>query len=172
MTPVSSIDVLLHLPGAAPRKVPATSTATIGEMLDAARVEPDLLLIGEDDEADEGDYDVDPKMLGREQTLQDVARGRLVAIHCHRCRHVSVTVNYQKETLHRRFPPSTRARKVLRWAKRKLKLADADADNLALFRCEGGEQVRETTHLGELVTGTHCDLCFDMSKDHNIEGAA
>jgi hypothetical protein len=165
------LDVLLQLPGAAPRKWPANPSATIGDFLRDAGVGADLLVFGVDVDVDDGDEDLNAEPIMFEIALRDLANGRLVAIHCHHCRQIQVTVHYGKESILRKFPPSARARKVLRWAKRKLRLTDADADNLALFLCRGGEQVRETTHLGELVEEVSCDICFNLSKDRNIEGS-
>jgi hypothetical protein len=170
MTSDEPLDVVLYLPATAPRRLAGRSSMTVDEMFGLAAIDSRLLVIAADDDADDTDADLEARAISRETALHELARGRAVAIHCHHCHSVRVTVNYQKRTIHRRFLPSTRARKVLRWAKRNLQLTDKDADNLALFLCEGGEQVRDTTHLGELPIGHHCEVCFDLSKDHNIEG--
>jgi hypothetical protein len=166
------LDVLVYLPGTAPRKLAGNALMTVDEMRRQVANDTDLIVITADDDADDSDADLEASPISGEKTLRDLARGPVVEIHCHHCPTIRVTVNYQKHTIHRKFLPSTRARKVLRWSKRKLHLTDIDADNLALFLCEGGEQVRETTHLSELQVGIGCEICFNLAKDHNIEGSA
>jgi hypothetical protein len=170
MTSGELLDVLVYLPGTAPRKLAVNASMTVDELLRQAAIDTKLIVIAADDDADDGDADLEASLVPREKTLRELARDRVVPIHCHHCHTIRVTVNYQKHTIHRKFVPSTRARKVLRWAKRKLHLTDADADNLALFLCEGGEQIRETSHLSELQIGLHCEVCFNLAKDRNIEG--
>ena len=165
-----AFEVLLHRPGVTAQKVTAKSSSTIAELLRGVGVDEGLLVFEGDDAADERDDNVEGTLVGGEKTVGELARGRIVAIHCHHCRHIRATVHYQSRSIERRFAPSARARRVLRWAKRKFELRDADADNLALFRCDSGEQVRENAHLGELVTDDRCEVCFDLAKDRNIEG--
>jgi len=164
------LDVLVYLPATPPRRLTGRSSMTVDDVLRLAAIDTRLFVIAVDDDADDTDADLEAVLVAREAALHELARGRVVSIHCHHCHAIRVTVNYQKHTIHRKFLPSTRAQKVLHWAKRKLHLTDMDADNLALFLCDGGQQVRDTTHLGELPIGHHCEVCLDLSKDHNIEG--
>lgn len=170
MSNTDELDLLVFIQGAVPRKLHAKAAATIGDVLGLAGAEPDLLAFDADTDEDGGDADVDLPPLPRDRSILGLAVGRKVTIHCHRCRQIQVLVNYQKDTIRRKFSPSTKVRKVLRWAKRKFTLTDADADNLALFECASGELIRDTMHLGELVTADECELCFNLSKDRNIEG--
>lgn len=164
------LDVLIYLPGTAPRKLSLNASMTVDALLRHAAVDAQLIVIAADDDNDDGDADLEASPIPREKTLRELSRDRVVPIHCHHCHTIRVTVNYEKHTIHRSFLPSTRARKVLRWAKRKLHLTDADADNLSLFLCEGGDQVRETTYLSELRIGRSCEACFNLAKDTNIQG--
>ncbi|MAT67947.1 MAG: hypothetical protein CMJ58_00305 [Planctomycetaceae bacterium] len=165
-----AIDVLLYLPGVPPTKLSADAAGNVDDVLREAAVGKEVVAFAPDDDADDGDADVAAHVVTGDSLLRDLGDGRRVVLHCHVCRQIAVTVNYQSQQIRRRFPPSTRVRKVLRWAKRKLSLSDADADNLALFLCDTDEPLRETTHLGELAPVGKCDLCFDLMKDRNIEG--
>lgn len=169
------IDVLLHAPGKGARNVKAQRTTTVGELMGREGLATDELLAFDDvsDDDDGTDDDVNLAPIAADVALGKLAAGRTATIHCHRCRQVAISVNYQSQTLERRFPPSARVRRVLRWAKRKLRLTDADADNLALFLCGATDDpVREGVHVGDLTSGRDCDVCFVLSKDRNIEGAA
>jgi hypothetical protein len=171
MTDNEMLEVLLHAPGDTARKIVAEPTMTIGELLHDAGIAADLLVFEAEDDYDVNDNEVDATPVARDRAVSTLTKGRVTAIHCHHCHHIRTAVNYQSRSIERKFAPSTRVRRVLRWAKHKLHLKDADADNLALFLCNGGEQVRENMHLGELVTGSSCEVCFDLAKDQNIEGA-
>jgi hypothetical protein len=166
-----TIQVLLYVSGTPARTLSANPSTAIGDLLQQAGVDLNLEVYGADDDADDGDADIECEPLARDTALRDLVKGCTATVHCHNCRQIQVTVNYQKESIRRGFLPSSRARKVLRWAKRKLGLTDADADNLSLFRCGGGSQIRETTHLGEIAAPGSCELCFDLTKDRNIEGS-
>lgn len=166
------VDVLLYVSGTPARRLSADPSTTVGDLRQQAGVDPNLSAYGTEDDADDGDGDIDREPLSPGTALREIGKERTAAIHCHHCRQIQVTVNYRKESIRRKFPPSARARKVLRWAKRKLQLTDADADNLSLFLCGSGTQIRETTHLGEITAPDSCELCFDVSKDRNIEGNA
>ncbi len=172
-TDVEVVEVLVHCAGRPARRTSANPAAPVGELLRSLGVDDDLLVFEAEVEVpDDGDADIESQPIAGERRLRDLTGGPAVSIHCHHCRQIRTTVNYHSRSIERKLPPSTRATKVLRWAKRKFELTDADADNLVLFLCDGGEQVRGTDHLGELTSGGKCEIRFDLSKEHNIEGNA
>ena len=165
-----SFEIVVQPPGAAPCRATVTAATTIGELLAARGLGRDLLVFGPDDDTEESEQEVDVAPISHQMTISELGEGTTLCVHCHHCRHVKVLVNYQNHELRREFAPSARVKKVLRWAKRRLRLDDVDADNLGLFLCGSEELIRGTTHLGELAVNECCELCFDLSKDKNIEG--
>ena len=75
-------------------------------------------------------------------------------LHCHRCRHIAVEVNFGGKTKHRKFSPSTTVGVVTQWARRKFRLDEAAAAEYVLQLCNSVEQPRSDRHLGELVRGS------------------
>ena len=90
-------------------------------------------------------------------------------IHCYRCRHVAVEVNFGDQTEQWKFSPATTVSVVTRWARRKLRLDDAAAAEYVLRFCETNKQPRADEYLGELVSAT-CSLCFDLVKEVTPQG--
>ena len=170
MTVERAIEVLIYTPKSPGRKLAAALEATVGDVLRDVGIADDLLVLGPDEEGHDNDADVIGNVISRDTVVAELIVGRVVTFHCHHCRHIVVEVRYQNETIHRKFSPSSRAGKVLRWAKRRLHLTDVDADNLALFEPGSDDPVRDKTHLGELVAGESCQISLDLSKDVNIEG--
>jgi hypothetical protein len=131
----------------------------VGECVEAL-VEPD----GIDDGAD-GHQTVD---IGLTFAVLEIERHRHV--HVHRCRHIAVGVNFGKETKKHRFSPNTTVGVATEWARRKFHLDPAVAAEYVLQICNSPEQPRSTEHLGDLVGGTMCALCFDLVKELTPKG--
>jgi hypothetical protein len=86
-------------------------------------------------------------------------------VHCHRCHRVVVSVHYEAHTKRHRFSPATTVATATEWAKRKFKLTDTDAQHYVLQIHDSTQQPRPDEHLGELVHGHDCELCFDVVPD-------
>ena len=99
----------------------------------------------------------------------EIARHRHV--HVHRCRHVTVEVNFGKLKKHRFAPNTTTSVGVAtEWARRKFHLDKALAHEYVLQLCGTKVQPRSIEHLGDLVQGTVCSICFDLVKDETPKG--
>ena len=90
-------------------------------------------------------------------------------VHVHRCRHVDVDVNFNEHTEHRKCSPAATVGVVTLWAKRKLRLDAAAADDYVLQLCGSTERPRADKHLGELVQDK-CALCFDIVREITPQG--
>ena len=86
-------------------------------------------------------------------------------VHCHRCHRVTVSVNYEVHTKRHRFSPATTILTATGWAKKKFSLTDTDAQRFVLQICASTQQPRADEHLGEIVKGHDCNLCFDLVPD-------
>jgi hypothetical protein len=91
-------------------------------------------------------------------------------VHCHRCRRVSVVVNFNDRQPAHSFSPSTTIEKVKRWADEKFGLHGVDATEHALQLCNETTRPAEDVHLGTLVTYPACSLCFDLVPKIRVEG--
>lgn len=91
-------------------------------------------------------------------------------IHCHRCREVKVSVNFNGEAKSDSFPTSMVVAKVKRWADDKFGLKGVDATEHALQICGTNKRPDEDTHIGSLVEYPHCKVCFDLVPKKRVEG--
>ena len=91
-------------------------------------------------------------------------------IHIHHCRRVEVSVNYVGRTETRPFSPAITIHRVKQWAVRIFGLTELDATEHVLQICGSFDRPTEDTHIGSLVTGSNCMLCFDLIPKQRIEG--
>lgn len=119
----------------------------------------------DDDDKDDSEHAGD----GLKKTLRELGVGRGGRIVYSSCRWVDVTVNYQSDSPHRRFRPSARVGRVLRWTTKELKLKDEDYDVVKLTLGDGGE-VRNDVRLAELLTHRTCALTFELVLKPRIQG--
>lgn len=94
-------------------------------------------------------------------------RGR---VHIHRCRRVTVTINFTSRQEVHPFPPSATIARVHDWACHKFDLADVDAAEHVLQICGTATRPDEDTHLGTLVQHPACAICFDLVAKQRVEG--
>jgi hypothetical protein len=91
-------------------------------------------------------------------------------LHVHTCRRIKVTVNFKGESKSHPFSPSTTVQTVKRWADKQFGLEGVDATEHALQICNSSDRPSEDTHLGTLVHGQSCELCFDLVPKQRVEG--
>ncbi len=91
-------------------------------------------------------------------------------VHVHHCRHVAVGVNFGGKTKRHRFSPNTTVGIATDWARHKFHLDPAVAGEYVLQVCGSPVQPRSDEHLGDLVQGGTCSLCFDLVKELTPKG--
>jgi len=173
------IEVFVHREGAVPKTVRVPAETPLAEVLAKASIDhhPDLLVfVGESVEALEEALEIEEGEDTHEPVPVDhplhhhAGHHRSLHLHCHRCRRIAVGVNYHAKTKHHRFSPATTIETVKVWARKKFHLHDPDDDRLVLKVCQTDDQPRSEVHLGELVKGGACTLCFDLVPDVKVEG--
>jgi hypothetical protein len=104
--------------------------------------------------------------------LKDAGIRHRQRIHCHRCRQVAITVNFNGRKVSRAFPPSTTVKRVKKWTdgKEQFDLKGVDATDHVLQICGASVRPDEDTHIGTLVQHPKCDLCFDLVPKVRVEG--
>lgn len=123
----------------------------------------DALLFAEDED--------DP--LDDAQTVKDRAGGKGLKLHLHRCRHITVAVTYNGETIDRKFAPSATVVRVKRWAaERKFGMTDEEAGEHVLQIAGTHERPAPGTHIGVLANRKTCGLAFDLVADERVNGAS
>jgi hypothetical protein len=174
------MELFVHAQGAKPRVIVAES----GEVLRDVLVRFEIIKEGQDDilvfagECDEALAEADDIEGGADQhapvdvnlTLEKLELKRHRHIHCHRCRHVTVDVNFSGKTKHRKFSPAATIGIVTQWARKKFHLDSAAASEYVLQICGGTDQPRPDKHLGELVEAPKCSICFDLVKEVTPQG--
>jgi hypothetical protein len=122
----------------------------------------DALLFAEDED--------DP--LDDAQTVKDRAGGKGLKLHLHRCRHITVAVTYNGETIDRKFAPGATVARVKRWAaERNFGMTDEEAGEHVLQIVGAHERPSPGTHIGVLANRKTCGLAFDLVADERVNGA-
>lgn len=174
------IEHFLHGPAMKPK----VATAAVGDTLREVLIRYEVIQKGQDDifvfigecvealqEADEIDDGVDEHpTVDIDLTVAVLEIHRHRHVHVHKCRHVAVEVNFGKKTKRHRFSPNTAVGVATEWARRKFHLDPAVAGEYVLQICNSLTQPRSTEHLGDLVDGTTCSLCFDLVKELTPKG--
>lgn len=176
--PNGQIEIFVHTQGQKPKVIRANSGESLSEVLARAGVGGGTSLevfvgecvedLQEPVEVEDGvdnQIPVDPS-----EILERLGVREYEHIHCHRCRHVAVEVNYASETKHRRFSPAATVEVVTKWAKRKFKLSDSAAADWVLQIYNTTERPRPNEHLGELIRTPECRICFDLVKEVTPQG--
>lgn len=108
--------------------------------------------------------------LALDATLADAGIRQHSRVHVHTCRQVEVTVQFQNQNPSHHFSPSTPLRAVKHWATAQFGITGADATDYALQMCGSTVRPSEDTHIGSLVTGTGCSICFDLVQRQVVQG--
>jgi hypothetical protein len=146
----------------------APQDCTVRELIEKARAESratqheteGMFLMAEDH-----DEELNPNA-----SLKEVGIGHRQRIHCHRCRRIEVTVNFNGMSRSHAFPPSTTIKRIKRWADDQFGIKGVDATEHALQICGTNTRPDEDVHLGSLVRHPNCKVCFDLVPKKRVEG--
>lgn len=166
-----TIEIFLQVEGEADVKlVRVPQNGTVRDIIEAARAkgvtvpnggENVLVLLEDSDE-----------VLAFDKKLKDVGIGNRQRVHCHRCRRVEVTVNFNGREESKDFPTSATVKRVKKWAdaKDQFDLKGVDATDHVLQICGTNVRPDEDTHIGTLVRHPSCKVCFDLVPKVRVEG--
>ncbi|MBD2156758.1 hypothetical protein [Leptolyngbya sp. FACHB-16] len=109
--------------------------------------------------------------LNSQAALPKNEAGKPLRLHVHRCRALAVEVSFNGEVQNRRFGPGTTIQTVKQWAAIKaFEMTKADAAEHVLQISGTTTRPEPDTHIGSLVTGTGCQLRFDLVPLKRVEG--
>jgi hypothetical protein len=93
-------------------------------------------------------------------------------IHIHRCKKITVTVNFKDLQASMHFPPAVTIHHVHHWAtgEKGFNLAKIDASEHALQICDSNIRPDQDIHLGTLTKYPNCAVCFDLVPKKRVEG--
>ena len=110
---------------------------------------------------------------GEFRLVKDRAGGKGLKLHLHHCRHITVAVTYNGETIDRKFAPSATVARVKRWAaERKFGMTDEESGEHVLQIAGTHERPAPGTHIGVLANRKTCGLAFDLVADERVNGAS
>ncbi len=92
-----------------------------------------------------------------------------VHIHCHRCKKVNVTVEYNGQAITLHVPPSTTSKKILKKAAKEFKISDGDAADL-LLKLHDSTVLQSTDHIGSFVAFPHCSIKLLLTPTKQVQG--
>jgi hypothetical protein len=107
--------------------------------------------------------------LGPEVLLVDIEDGKR-NFHTNRHRKIKVTVHYNGEEPHHEFSPGSTVRRVKEWAEHKFHIHDDDTVEYSLQICGTKITPPEHTHVGSLLHGHECELCFELRPHPKVHG--
>lgn len=171
------IELFVHAAGRKPQVVMATAEETLRDALHRAELQlphdhGHHIFIGEalaeiiDIENDSDEHavvDIDLKL-----EVLNLRKHRHV--HLHKCKRIAVAVNFSADTREHKFQPNTTIGTVTDWARKKFPLDPAVASEYVLQICDTTTQPRSTEHLGDVVHGDTCSICFDLVKEVTPKG--
>ena len=168
------IDFFIHEGHQPPRLAKAQGDETLEAVLrrEGISLDDDFHLYVSD-AATDGELDdeaAEPEPSAPGLTMAAAGVKRHGHVHCHRCRHVQVSVNYQSKTKERKFSPNARIRRVLRWARKAFDLTGPAAGDFVLQPCGSDVDAGLQQHLAEFVRDHTCSACFDLSKEITPQG--
>lgn len=170
-----TIEIFIHLAGQKPVVVNARETEVLSEVLKRAGIapDPDMHLFAslgdqEDQDSDTDDDEVEPVQAAL--TLYAAGIKHHGRVHCHHCRRIVVTVNFQGQSKDRKFAPSARIARVRRWALKAYKLTGPAAADFVLQLCGTDKSPRPNQDLADVVAAGTCTVCFDLTKEITPQG--
>lgn len=170
-----TIDIFIHRAGEKPQIAKIQPNDTLADALQRAGIALDeqMQLFVSHGDTEEADADT------HEDALDAVPPGTTAAeagirhhshVHCHRCRRIEVSVNFQGQTQTRKFAPNARIARVRRWAQRVFRLTGPSAGDFTLQVCGSDRGTRPNQDLAEFVDPGTCSACFDLTKELTPQG--
>jgi hypothetical protein len=92
-------------------------------------------------------------------------------LHCHRCRTVELAVTFNGQVKTRKFSPSQKVKRVLKWAVGAFELHGVDAENKELrVGGVGGTILQSQQHIGSFVSAPQCRLDLYLTAIVEVQG--
>ena len=161
------IEIYLHGAGTTEEKIiKVPEDATVRDVLEAAKnaglaVDADTIILVEDAEDE----------LAGDARLCDQGVKNKHHLHYHRCRKVEVAVTFNGQVKSRKFAPSRKVKRVLKWAVEAFELNGVDAENKEL-RVGGasGTILQSQQHIGSFVHAPKCHLDLYLTAIVEVQG--
>jgi hypothetical protein len=97
--------------------------------------------------------------LDKGHSMEDCGIKHRHHVHCHKCHRIQVAVLYNGVEKNHSFPPSTKVKRVLKWAVNEFQLKGADAENKVLRLAEPPEtELPNEAHIGSFAHAPKCGL--------------
>ncbi len=161
-----NIELYLHGAGTADEKmITVPEDATVHDVI----AEAEKLGFTEDFEAavfvEDGDRELD-----HSARLHECGIKHKHHVHCHRCRKVTVTVNFNGQKTHS-FAPGTRVSRVLHWAADAFGLLGVDAKNKELRLGDTtGTILNSNQHIGSFTHPPKCEVDLYLTGIVEVQG--
>jgi hypothetical protein len=152
--------------GPTPKRLELEAEATVADLIKSAHgngeikmLEEVMVFVEDEDEP-----------LDHSRKLGDCGFREKPFIHCHRCRHIAVTVNYNGTLKEKKFSPSATVAKVLKWAVKEFGLKGQDAEDKVLRIDAQSQPLEPETHVGSLAKHSVCSLNLFLTPAVLVNG--
>jgi len=91
-------------------------------------------------------------------------------VHCHTCHRIKVSVFYNEEK-HESFAPSTKVKRVLKWAIKEFKLSPTDAaDKILVLKSDSKIELNSDAHIGSFAKHHECSVHLCLTAPVEVQG--
>jgi hypothetical protein len=90
-------------------------------------------------------------------------------IHCHRCKHITVSISYNTGIKAFHVAPSATGKKLLEKAANAFSILPIDAADL-LLRLSDGKDIESTDHIGSFVSYPNCAIAISLVPNPQVKG--
>lgn len=113
----------------------------------------------------------EPEPMGREHSARHFGLQHRHHVHCHKCHRIHVGILYNGVEKAHSFAPSTKVKRVLKWAVDAFNLKGADAEN-KILRLAGPPQTElsNDAHLGSYAHAADCGVKLCLLAPIRFQG--
>jgi hypothetical protein len=159
------IELYIHSEnGVDPKLIKTSEDATVKQLLKdlgLGSAEEGALSLFREDEAEPFD---------KNRTLQELEIRHRQHLHVSRCKKVRVSVFYNTEKIEN-FPPSTKVKKVLKWAIDEFRLTPKEAaDKTLVLSSDKNNELPMDAHIGSFVAHGECSLSLALTAPVEVQG--
>lgn len=102
--------------------------------------------------------------------VKNLSNTQGIRVHLNRCKHILTTVQYQGETVTKKFRPSTTIGRVKTWSGKKFGMESEDIAEHVLQLLGHDTQPDDDQHIGQFACQESCSVGFDLVPCHRING--
>ena len=114
-------------------------------------------------------FEDDDDMKNKEHEIGQAGIKKRHHVHCHRCKKVTVTIDYNGQVIHLKVAPSNTGERILKLAAKEFKIAEGDIGDLYL-KLPDGTTLDPDAHIGSYVHHPKCEITLTLINNNQVQG--